>query len=241
MITFYSSGQLGDIIYSLPAVKRLCEVKNAKAKIFLTSGYFGRLKKFLNSQEYIDSVELYLCQDFLYNLDDFRFDNPDIFDKPLILSYLRAFGLPEDNFNEPWLTLDSERLIEQPYNIINVTNRYRGYFDWEDFLKTTNLEFIFVGLSEEFEEIKKIDTLDKIKYHYQTSNVYEVANLVKYADSVYCNQSMVLTLSQGFGKEYYLDLCLSPIFYNVLLGTKNEHILNNEEFLKLSTNMELLS
>lgn len=231
MLKFYSSGQIGDIIYALSAIKKLSEIKNEKALIFLPSGYFGNLKKFLMAQEYIESVELYFGQMFDYNLDLFRLDNDEIFDIHLIQSYYKIFDIPLDSYNKPWLTLNCERHIEYPYNILNLTERYRGSFNWEDFLETTDKEFIFLGLEKEFEDAKKIDKFNKIKSHYKTSNIFEVAEMVYNAKEVYCNQSMVLTLAQGFGKKYFLDLCLKPvIFKNVLLHTENENILNLEEY-----------
>ena len=89
-ISFLHSGHLGDIIYSLPAIKKLSEDHNCKLYIqinkpmdlkypnhpagnfFLNDRLANMLMPLLKEQSYLKKVEIYNGQDIDVDLDFFR-------------------------------------------------------------------------------------------------------------------------------------------------------------------------
>jgi hypothetical protein len=92
--------------------------------------------------------------------------------------------------------------------------------DWAKVVKSIKKPVFFVGHEDEYHNfVKHFTVLPTLK----TTNLLELALLIKGAHSIYCNQSSVLALSQSLGKEYHLEV--KPKKTNCLLYTPNEYIL----------------
>lgn len=66
-LSFHHGGRHGDLIYAMWTVKDICKSLDAKAVMKLSPYHFpgwgesaiAQMKPFIDSQEYVDSVELY--------------------------------------------------------------------------------------------------------------------------------------------------------------------------------------
>src|ERR1035438_9074901 len=119
--TFKHSGPLGDIIYSLPAVKALgggvlyLDVEGGKDDEFVTRQSVNRntgfgpagyqtIRPLLMEQPFIEDVRIWQNEKVDYNLDSFRTLLVNSGNTNLTTLYLRRFGLDESHADTPWLS-----------------------------------------------------------------------------------------------------------------------------------------
>lgn len=211
------SGKIGDIVYSLPAVERLMKKDNAKAVFYLTEEWYKPLHRFLKRITYIADVVMVKDYNGIkidYDMDRFREEGYDIVDVPLIRSYFKPFGLDETNWNDYFLVGRIEPPIMKPsyieddvYNLMNLTERTRTGFDWKDYLTNySGPPIYFIGLPHEYEYVKSIDLLNKVKGHLPTKDISDVFDCMCFCESLIGNQSVPVTLSQGLGTPNYLEI-----------------------------------
>lgn len=246
MITFKHGGKMGDCIYSLPTIKALCEKHNDKAVLYLpettfdgVTNMYSSMRSFLLMQSYIAEVKEYphipvygyQCGDIKidYDLDDARKQGR----KGLIYTvkrYAQQFKVLDlIDLKKPWLVFDHNVHLIKNYTLFNYTGRHitndqyqqTSRVNWKKIYDSVEGRKLFVGLPDEYDSFKKLIKGDII--YKVPCCIYHLALIVKYAKALYCNQSLCLTLAQGFGIEYYLDV--KPGKTNVLAYTKNEHIL----------------
>ncbi len=159
-----------------------------------------------------------------HNMDYFR-EMPGRAHVHIMINQHRAFGLPDpSNFN-PWLKVDEVPSgITPDVTLIHVTERWRdgSNIRWAKVLEKIEGEKYFIGLKIDHERFEK-EIGGKIK-HFITKDFLELARAIRDCKQLYCNQGVALAISQGIGKDYYLEK--KPRKHNVLTRTKNEHILN---------------
>ena len=63
MIAFTHPGKVGDLLYGLPTIKKICEVKNEIADFYTSSYCYPIVKKLLERQSYINNA--YLSQTYV--------------------------------------------------------------------------------------------------------------------------------------------------------------------------------
>jgi hypothetical protein len=228
-----TSGGLGDIVYSIPVMKQLgIDTVYVKESYYYKpyGSLFTSCKTLLESQGFkvLPTSGAYHPMmfepnlRFNYNMDLAR-RQPRRGSNHIIISYLNEFKLPHTNWTKPWLNIEVEREILFPYSIVQRTGRWRkgSRVDWRKVIGEIKNIPIFAGFRNEYEDFCK-ETGTEIIY-YPTKDILEMAQLIKYADAFYGNQSVGLTIAQGLGKEYYLDR--NPGKTNTLMNTKNEHLL----------------
>lgn len=237
MKTFRHSGKCGDIIFSLPVIRELgggivyipqntpdeCRemYDNMKDLVSLQPGVI-EVKEYPSGYAYMQRAQGVHID---YDLDDARLQKH----KGLIhivKRYFDTFSIKYPNWKEPWLVVDDP--YKGDYSIVNYTGRHivnnqigiKSRVNWKAVHQSIIGKKYFVGTLQEYQwyhdNIGEIDWLP-------TTNALELARVVSGAKAVYCNQSLVLALAQGLGKEYYLDV--KPAKTNCLLYTKNEHVL----------------
>lgn len=209
------------MIYSLAAVKR---IGSGMYKTTFEDKYHHNIKPLIEAQPYIkECLKADSPAIVTHNLDLFRVTG-GIGIVPLILNHFRAFGVNEDNWNEPWLTVPSERLIKGKYALVNVTPRYPAVgFDWDAeiaYLKKKYHTVYFVGYESEM-----TGPFESLEY-FRTDNALELAQLIQGAEVISCNQSFALTIAQGLGKSY--RLMVADNHTNCIMGTPNEKLLNRK-------------
>lgn len=228
MNAFYIHRAMGDILYSLPAIK-------AMGGGILYNGLpidqHRALKPLIEAQPYIHEfhheTEKGLPHGFI-NLENFVHaqKNP----RHICESFGKVLGISV-NFRQPWLTLPPHQAPDHrfPYAVINVTHRYRdkvySYRRELAFLRrNTVFPICFLGLFEEYQAFCQRYPHFHIKWR-RTANMLEAAYIIQDAKYYTGTQSSLLAIAQGLGRSYRFER--SPFHDNCRTGRPNETILNN--------------
>jgi hypothetical protein len=211
--TFKHSGDMGDMIFSLPAVRAL-----GGGILYLDpdGGFSSPLVKFVNKvrtkmdaksidlltpvllqQPYIHEVRHWHGEPVDYDLDQFRmhltFNN-------LSDSHLAAFGLPSSERDTAWIQVADPIVIpDRPY-VINRSVRYHGnYSFWEGNLPQLAPKSVFVGYPKDH-EIFEYTFSQKIQF-YPTPEILTLARVIAGAQIFFGNQGMPHALAEGMKKQ----------------------------------------
>jgi hypothetical protein len=217
--TFKHSGDLGDIIYSLPVIKTLgggtlylditggedepsCRAQCMDGKTKFNKISYDFIKPLIEVQPYIKEVKIYQKgQKIDYNLNLFRYKfadpNSRSKTKNLLDLHMEAFGLPEWDPNEPWLFVDNPIKLERK-TIVTRSPRMQANFPW---FQSNKFKFrdnaIFLGLPKEHEFFEW--TFDiKIPYH-PVKDALEIAKILKGAKALAANSTFILSVAIGLG------------------------------------------
>lgn len=226
--TAASSGGAGDIVYSIPVLRKL----GVKTLYVKETEYLPGLTLFASVAPLIESQDITCLPTspgfrlgkfdpaihIDYNLDNLR-NQPLRGKNHIIKSYFQEFGLSTTGWNDTFLK-GSPTVLD--YTLFHVTSRWRerSNINWKEILKSVPGEKLFIGFEEEWDSFRK--QYGRIDYQ-ETKDLLSMASYIKYCKALYCNQSVALTLAQGLGKEYWLER--KPGKSNTLFYTKNEHIL----------------
>ncbi|MFA4990575.1 MAG: hypothetical protein WC579_01525 [Candidatus Paceibacterota bacterium] len=206
MKTFKHSGDCGDIIYSLPAIRELgggILYLDITSKITrFRKEQFNMIYPLLIKQSYIKDVKLWNGENIDYNLDLFR-TMENINKTNLCKLYLKLFKLDTEIANKKWLECEKREISPV---IFARSMRYRqdGYNEklikLHKFIKNS----IFIGLPEEHNDFEK--RIGKIKY-YPIQNFLEMAEVINGSKLFIGNQSLPFAISEGLHKNNILEIC----------------------------------
>jgi hypothetical protein len=215
------SGHAGDIIYSLPTIKRIWELTQAKINIYFKTDRPANLPNYashpgggimLNKKMAAMLIPLVQQQSYINLCEVYQDQSIDI-----DLDYFRAGLIPQDRGNiahwcgyitgvnpklyESWLTV-------QPHTdysnciVINRSLRYQNTSISYQFLqKYKNLKFI--GVAEEYEAIKH--TLPNIEW-IQAPDFLQLAQIIKGCKFFIGNQSFPFSLAEGLKVPRILEI-----------------------------------
>ena len=220
-LTFKHSGDMGDIIFSLPTIRALAgeggilylDPKGGKEEKLVQGtdrGDFTRLdekcieslKLLLEMQPYIKEVKVWKGEKVTYNLDEFRkhikFNN-------LAVSHLEAFNLSHNHINSAWLEVDKPTELEKK-KIIARSLRYHGnHIFWSHMkLKGEFDDACFVGFPLEHQAFES--TFEISVTRLDTPTLLDVARVVAGADIVFCNQNVVHAIAEGMKKRLFNEV-----------------------------------
>lgn len=224
IVTFRHSGKIGDIIYSLPAISALTNrYSKDKAKLYidLTSTFvrigFNKAKEPLMNQKSFEVIEPLLSkqpslQDVsVYNNEDIDFDLDQFRHRILYLScgditkwnqYL--FPVSYDT-SRPWITVDKADSVASEAIVVGKSLRMNNpLIDWGVLRQYPKV--YFVGISEEFEAMKKI--IPGIEW-LKTENYLELARIIAGAKLFIGNQSSPFAVAEGLKVPRLLCLPVS--------------------------------
>lgn len=226
MTTYSHSGNLGDIIWSLPTVKHFgggefnlipAGIPDAIRKynngpVFpeyenrLSQRDFAMIAPLLEAQPYITKLTFEKNKKFDYDLDLFRATVGQGFTKNFIETFAQTFNTPVD-YN-PWLTVTPKKIANF---VITRTLRYHSpkttaIPDWIKILRENNVavDGIFVGLPEEHDAFQKLFCI-QVPY-YKVNNFLELAEVIAGADTFISNATFAYGVAQGLGKKTVLEL-----------------------------------
>ena len=249
MVKIIHSGNAGDLIYSLPAMRKASEIHNNPVHLYLRINVAGQyagmnhplgnvqmnqtiaemLTPLLLSTKFIGKVEITdeaaKCD---YNFDLFR----KIHNYTGHISQWYFHVYPE-------LTCDLSRRIDFNLKkstaefdiVLNRTSRYHNpTFDYS-ILKPYQDRITFVGLPQEFKVITA--KLPDIKYH-PVQDFSELAQVIKASNLFIGNQSMAYAIAEQMKHHRILEIC--PSAHNVIPTGPNGYgawtILNLIQLLK---------
>jgi len=233
---FYHSGDLGDVIYSLPTIKRLGggilyispDYTDMSIRDPMTLRKTKELKLILKEQEYIK--EVYFTEkkpeDIDIDLNRFRkpiitwiengydIDELNVFrKKPLAKLYEEEFNL-NDTYIHPFLKSKISTVFSDKPIVINRSERYLNRkFPWRKIIEEYREKIIFIGLKNEYKKFVK--EIGEVEYFY-TKTYIEAFRVISGCKLFIGNQSFCYSLAEGLKKnciqETSEDVCNSQYF-----------------------------
>jgi hypothetical protein len=215
------SGDIGDIIYSLCAIKALgVELVylnvDEKYKLpgigqtkFNENGAHA-LKPLIEAQPYIKEVRMYKGEKVDYNFDLFRYCG-DLTYQNLCEAMLKTFGLSKEERNKQWLFI--EPVATSKPVLINKTDRYLNRnVDWNSFLQHYGGFMAFVGIEKEYESFinEHSGFINEHKLEipfYPTKDFLELAKLISGCSIFIGNQSSPYSIAEGLKKDTIQVVC----------------------------------
>jgi hypothetical protein len=223
MLRFKHSGNAGDVIYALPAIRALCNNAQTQAHVFLqtdqpnilypgathplgavrlNTAMLRALTPLIEYQSYVSEVTQYQNEDLDYDLDKFRELplNPTCGSIPRWYLALLNTGC---NLAEPWL--EARRRKEFTRHIVMArSSRYRNPNLNFSFLRMYP-NVIFVGVEEEYHELRA--SLPNLGY-YAVEDFLELADIIKSCRVFIGNQSLPFAIAEGLKAPRILEPCL---------------------------------
>lgn len=226
MKTFYHSGKMGDVIYSLPTIRAM-----GGGILYLpengpeVTGMYSFMKSLLEMQSYIHEVRQ--APDSVFYDDSREWVDVDLNlhrthpqrgKVNMVQRYFDVFGISQP-VPEQWMRSTPAPLES---TMVSVTPRFRNAsrVSWKHVLKRIDGMAYFMGTDEDyFEFTRRYGILPRI----YAPDALTVASFVSGASAIYCNQSFVLTLSQAMNKTRYVEF--KPGKTNCHFNSPNEHAL----------------
>jgi hypothetical protein len=210
--SFKHSGDLGDIIFSIPVIQALKggvlfldpdggrdspHVQWAdKNRTKLNCDSIMQIMPFLKLQHGIFDVKIWSSQSIDYDLDQFRLH---IKHNNICLSHLRAFKLSPKFAQHPWLNFPSIRTLKKPYLIARSVRYHGNYSFWEEILPKIAADSLFIGFKKDHEIFEY--TFGHPVEYYETPTIMDLAETIHSCKKIYCNQGLPHAIAEGLHKE----------------------------------------
>lgn len=234
-ITYKHSFNAGDLITVLPGIQKLYQEKGKKAVIYqrldmpayyfddakhpvkneggrqvcMNEAVFNMMKPLLESQEYVESFNVWRGEEVVYNFDLTRHNSQIPIPAGDIHAWVTlTFPTLQCDLSKPWLYLPEYQGVASTFHdkiLINRTRRYTNpYIDYF-FLKNHSDKIKFVGLKDEHEEFCMQWGLDIP--HLETNNFYVLAYLIANCRFFIGNQSLCWHLADATKQKRILEVC----------------------------------
>ncbi|MDB2698924.1 hypothetical protein N9Y77_05090 [Candidatus Pelagibacter bacterium] len=209
VLNFLHSGHMGDLIYALPVIKKLSENHTCNLfiginKIFTNEKYknhtsagvlindriFNYALPLIGKQKYLNKVQKYIDQKIDINLDLFR----DMPGKPSNSSkwYFHITGVHAD-LHKPFLDTQEHDKIKNKIVISRSLRNKNSFIDYS-FLNDFCDQLIFIGLKDEYLDLKKV--IPELK-HYDPLDFFEMSQIIKSSKFFLGNQSSPFAIAEG--------------------------------------------
>lgn len=240
---FYHSGDLGDVVYSLPAVRELGggdlvlgpdNRSGMSTRAKMDERNASLLLPLLEAQPYLHSATWSSTLPTTTNHDlnsmrlllrDYRLDMQTGYN--LARCYLRTFGLALHNDEPSWLHAPDPRALAPV--IINRSPRYHDpHFRWDRILDAYRGSIIFIGHPDEHAAFCR-QWQCKVPFE-PTATLLDAARLIAGASLFVGNQSCCYALAEGLKRPAILECCpagSNTIFKrpNILHGVTDKTVL----------------
>lgn len=205
MQTFGHSGDIGDIIYSLPTIK----AKGGGSLVLfdypgrtahgMTEAKVNRLRPLLESQPYITSVR-WSPSIIESSLNGFR---DHMAHGSLADAHLATHGLSWVHRIEPWLAVDPN----PKYRVIfSRSPRYHNHnFPWKDIVHRYGAEAAFVGFRDEYEQF--CNAFGYVRFAEDQADFLQLAQLIAGCEMFVGNQSSPLAVAHGLKHNLIMEIC----------------------------------
>jgi hypothetical protein len=219
MKTFKHSGDLGDIVYALPAIEALgggalllditgganepaCMAQCIDKKTKFNRGGYEFIAPLLREQPYVEQVAVWNGEAVDYNLNQFRFkfNDPKTRSKTrnLLDLHLDAFGLPVHDPDAAWLRCGPPIALDRKI-VISRSPRMQSNFPWfvvrKHYFRDNG---VFIGLPKEHELFEY--TFDTTIPYHPTKNALAMARVIAGCDLFIGNSTFALALAIGLGR-----------------------------------------
>lgn len=228
MLTYRHAGDIGDCIAGLPVVRFmgggdfLIEAAHYTRQPLTPDKWCG-LDILLRQQPYINDVREFRGEYVNVNLNDFR---ARLFaamrhglhkDKSLVDWQLEAHGVPLNQKDTAWLTVEPNKIARVVFNRTgpgrSAHHVYHNLlFPWNRVWNKYHKEAVFIGTPLEYESFKA--QVGQVPY-YPTKNLADAARVIAGADLFVGNQSACFWLAEGLKKNLVLEVWLNGPNSNV--------------------------
>lgn len=209
VLNFLHSGHCGDLIYSLPIIKKLSlthicnlyiginkkldqEYFDHPAKgVLIDDRMFNLILPLIKNQKYLNEVKNHNGENIDVNLDLFR-------ELPISLHfnssrwYSHITGANPD-LSEPYIETPEHQSIKNKIIILR-SLRYKNHLIDYKFLNNYDQDFLFIGLKNEYDELKQ--QVINLKWH-ETSDFFEMSKLIKSSKFFIGNQSLGFAIAEA--------------------------------------------
>ena len=227
---FLHSGDLGDILYSLPTVKALgggslwlLDKPGLGTRFPMTFERIQAVAPLLKAQPYIK--EVYGCHDTVplddrdrvVDLNRFRTLGYDVVNTPLAKMYADAEGI-RVNLKLPWLTTPNMSYLRSVV-IARSARSPNKDFPWGKVLERWGSSATFVGTPAEYSAfVQEFGGAHGLMY-FHTLDLLDAAQVIKAAMLFIGNQSAPLAIAHGLGKPVLIEKFCN----NCVYGRDNEY------------------
>lgn len=217
MKTFKHSGDMGDVIFSIPAIQGAGGgvlyldpdggessplVKwSDKNRTKLNQSLIDQLTPFLEMQEGIVKVLPWHGSPVDHDLDTFRhhirFNN-------LAVSHLEALGLDHSLSSKPWLNFPTKRVLPKPF-LVSRSARYHGNDAfWIGLLPQIKERALFIGYPKEHDIFEY--TFGHQIEHYPTPSLFDLIETINSCEQLFSNQGFSHAIAEGLGKPLICEV-----------------------------------
>ena len=220
-INLVHSGNAGDIIYSLPVVKRLSEMtlkpvnfllkldesltllpgdSHPLNNVMLDRHMADNLAPLLNSQQYINRTQVYTNQEVHLNLSLFRESGLEL-DKGNIARWnFYTSGIHAD-LSKPWINVQPDKEFADCI-VLARSSRYNNPLINYSFLADRD-RVVFVGVKQEYDDMKK--NIPNLYWH-KVNNFLELAKVIGGSKLFIGNQSFPFSVAEGLKTVRLLEV-----------------------------------
>lgn len=219
-VSFKHSGNAGDLIYALPAMRALCQGRPAKlflkigapvnawtdqqhplGKIGLSIEMATKLKPLLAYQPWLSDMQIHAGEKVDYDFDLFRnIPNFKVERGDIARWYFWQFGVAA-NLSDPWLELGPPPAPGGRIVLARST-RYRNPNISYAFLRDLG-EMDFVGTRAEFDEMRQV--VPQLRYT-ECDDFLQLARIIKSARFFIGNQSFPFALAEALKVPRILEV-----------------------------------
>lgn len=256
MIDFKHSGFVSDILYSLPTIKKVCEMNNDKAVLHLEINIDNpdkdkpghpyspfklmeeevkMLRPLLLSQDYIEDVVVFDGDLNKVNVDlDLFRTQPINFSGGNISRYYFSMTGISESLEKPTLSIEANERFNNRIVISRSLIYHNKNVDWRVLNEIKDVKYYFLGSHMEFKDIStKLDNVS----HVDCKNYKEVASVIKGSSLFIGNQNMYYAIAEQLKVKRMLEIC--PYTPNVVPSGGENYDIHYTELLKFLINKHL--
>tara|TARA_X000000950_G_C13764510_1_gene598295 strand:+ start:95 stop:997 length:903 start_codon:yes stop_codon:yes gene_type:complete len=244
-LNFLHSGHLGDIIYSLPTIKKISQKK--KCNLFIEKNklnsqfYYNHpsgntminekslsmLLPLLKSQNYLNTVKEFQNEEIDVNLNLFR-EMPFNIVFHSIRWYLHLAGV-QINTEESFLDVGNINDFKNKITILR-SPRYRNQFIDYNFLSNFK-NIVCIGLESEFLDLKK--EIKNLEF-YNCKDFLEMAKIINSSKFFIGNLCFAYSVAEGLKKPRLLEACPDfPVLFPIGVNSYDAyHQIHFEKFFQ---------
>lgn len=246
--TAVHGGDMGDIIYSIPAFKAL----KIKRVILNPYGFYNTkmnkkcceiLKPLLEKSGFeVEIKEKIYIDDADYFFDIFREGVLDMEKNHLFLTNSEKFFI-EPDIKTKFIDINENYIADV---VINRSLRYRNPdFDWVYLLEDLDkdIKISFIGTKEEYDVFCKITGLRNKVFYYPTKDLSDAASVIKASKMFIGNQSSCYAIAEGLKTNriqetcHYTPNCKGTTDNSIDVLTKND-LYSAKKFLNSVLNLD---
>ena len=217
--TFYHSGEIGDLLYSLQSIKHIGDgdlyIGNNLNTTFLPHETTSRplkplnwktyrfLQEFVESQHYINKFVYGVPRTIDYNLNYAR----RVIHTHIYLNhtetYMHACGLPINPIDNhtPWIEVANKKELA-PITVVRTERRHSPNFPWKLIVDKFKHDMVFIGTKDEYDSFTNENGIIP---HFNSDRLIAIAEVVNGAKLHIGNSTSLTIIAEGLKKRIVFE------------------------------------